>query len=68
MERTVAGVGKGDRGGAGVGVGLYVPACRKERGHSKTFLPGCMRVGVSGARCYSNSTCRDSVEVVLKGF
>jgi hypothetical protein len=49
MEWTVAEEGKEDRGGAGVVVGPYVPACRKARGHSKTFSPGCMGVRVSGA-------------------
>jgi len=52
MGWMVAEVGKGDRGGAGVVVGPYVPACRKARDHSKTFSPGCMRMGVSGASHY----------------
>ena len=52
MEWTVAEEGKEDRGGAGVVVGLYVPAYRKARGHSKTSLPGCMRVRVSSVPRY----------------
>jgi hypothetical protein len=52
MEWMVAEEGKEDRGGAGAVVGPYVLACRKARGHSKTFLPGCMRIRVRGAPRY----------------
>lgn len=51
-EWTVAEEGKEDQDGAGVVVGPYVLACRKVRGHSKTFLPRCMRTRVSGACRY----------------